>query len=381
MRELAQLSRSERRALTALLTAAVARVGRDDLATDLDRLVADAPVDALPEAAYLHRVSGVVATSLQATTTLPDDVRDELEIEREDSGLHHLMIVGTLKTIADAFNDRGLRWLVMKGPVLASRLYDQPGDRTYGDIDFLVHPEDYGPAIEILEGFGYRHTIRDWVRAKSVMAGQINLAGALLEIDLHWHLHYSNLDRRPFRLDPIAILERSVEVDVGGVTAPVLDPVDRILMLTFHAARSGGHRLVWLKDIERALTIERPDLAEVVARAEAMALAPLVGMILDRAKRVLDAPVDDATLAALLPSGLRVAERAALRLSGPAQMHDNDTPIRFLSRSARPTLLAALTDVPMRGVRTLTVRGHTFGNETDDPDEKAAYLAAVAAER
>ena len=46
------------------------------------------------------------------------------------------------------------------------------------------------------------------------------------------------------------------------------------MTLAFHAARSDGHRLVWLKDIERALAVESRDLDELVRRCRASRCAP-----------------------------------------------------------------------------------------------------------
>ena len=91
------------------------------------------------------------------------------------------------------------------------------------------------------------------------------MTSPLVPIDLHWHLHYSREDRRPFALDPDAMVERSRRVVVSGASVPTLDPVDTLLTLAFHAARSDGHRLVWLKDVERAVAVEEPDLDELGA--------------------------------------------------------------------------------------------------------------------
>lgn len=376
---LADCSRSERSALCDLLVAATAAAGRDDLSLDLDALVRAAPVDVLPAAAALHRVPGTVAAGLDGVDALPDDIRHELIEQRADAAMHHLLLVGALGEVANAFDEAGLRWLVMKGPVLAARLYANGGDRSYADIDLLVHPGDFGAAIEALEGLDYHHQIHDWARAHAVMAGQVGLLSDMLDIDLHWHLHYSEEDRRPFRIDPVAMLDRRERVEVAGLAAPVLDPVDRLLMLTFHAARSGGHRLLWLKDIERSLSVEAPDAGEIARRSRAAALAPIVGLMLDRARRVLHAPVDDALVGDLLPTPLRLAEAAAQRLTGPAQLDDDDTAVRMLSRSTRPTFIGSVTEVPARAVRHLKERRLRYDNETDDPGEKASYLAAVAA--
>ena len=197
----------------------------------------------------------------------------------------------------------------MKGPVVAALLYPDVGDRSYGDLDLLVDRRDFPQAMRVLEELGYQHAIHNWALAEEMLAGQVGMSSPAVTVDLHWHLHYSREDRRPFAVDPEAMIERTRLVDVSGVTTPTLDPVDTLLTLAFHAARSDGHRLVWLKDIERAVAVEQPDLDELVRRCRAYRCAPPVGVMLGRARSLLDADVPDEIMRALVPMTLRAADR------------------------------------------------------------------------
>lgn len=374
------LTRAERTALRAVLIRATAAAGRADARDELRPLVDAAPMHALPAAAGLHRVAGTVLRGLDGVTGVPDSVRAELAARRTQSALHNLRFVGALSQIAGAFDEAGLAWVAMKGPVVAGLLYPDVGDRTYGDLDLLLDRRDFAKGMQLLEDLGYEHSIHNWALAERMLAGQISLTSPMASIDLHWHLHYSHEDRRPFAIDPEAMIGRARRVMVSGVNVPTFDPVDTLLMLAFHAARSDGHRLVWHKDVERAIAVDQPDLDELVRRCRVERCAPPVGLILARARALLDAEVPDTIIHALTPASLRVADRAASGLGHPVQLHERGTATRLFTRSVRSSLAATLYAVPERGARSLRrfLRPPRV-NESDDANEKASYLEAVVA--
>ncbi len=374
------LTRAERSALRALLIRATAAAGRADARAELRPLVEAAPIQALPAAAGLHRVAGTVLRGLNDVTGVPDTVRADLAARRCQSALHHLRVVGALSQISRAFDEAGLSWVTMKGPVVAGLLYPDVGDRTYGDLDLLLDRRDFAQAMRLLEDLGYEHSIHNWALAERMLAGQVSLTSPMVSIDLHWHVHYSHEDRRPFAIDPEAMIGRACRVIVSGVSVPSFDPVDRLLMLAFHAARSGGHRLVWHKDVERAIAVERPDLDELVRRCRTERCAPPVGLILARARSLLDAEVPDEIIHALTPATLRVADRVASGFGPPVQLHERDTASRVFTRSVRSSTAATLYAVPERGARLLRrFLRPPHVNESDDANEKASYLQAVSA--
>jgi hypothetical protein len=372
------LTRHERDALRRLLIRATAVAGRSNAIGELSRLTAAAPIAALPAVAALHRVSGTVLRGLDGVDGVPCDVREQLAAVRRQASLHHLLVVGALGQITRSFDEAGLSWVVMKGPVVAARFYPDVGDRTYADLDLLVDRRDFPPAIGILEELGYEHAIHNWALAETMLAGQVGMKSPMLDLDLHWHLHYSSEDRRPFAIDPEAMIDRARRVVVSGLTAPTLDPVDTVLTLGFHAARSGGHRLVWLKDIERAVAVDEPDLDELVRRCRTYRCGPPVGIMLARARVFLGAEVPSEIIQALAPLPLRTLERFNDRHMRPVRLHERDTVTRFLTRSARSSTATSVAGVPTRVIRQL--RRNLFpppANETDSREEKERYLQAV----
>ena len=375
------LTPGERAALRAVLVRATAAAGRHRDDAELAGLIAAAPVERLPAAAALHRVGGTVLGGLDGIESVPPAVHAALTAMRQRAALNHLVVVGGLSQISEAFDAADVSWLAMKGPVLASLLYPDIGDRAYGDLDLLVSRFDYPRAMEILEELGFTHTMHNWALAERMLAGQVGMKNGRVTIDLHWHLHYSGEDRRPFALDPDAMLERRRQADVSGLKAWILDPVDQLLTLAFHAARSDGHCLVWVKDIERSLAVEEPDLDELVRRCRDERCGPPVGVMLGRSSTLLDADVPPETIAALTPRALRGADRVVCAVAHPIQLNERPTLTRVFTRSVRSSLAATVAEVPVRAARGLARRLHPpAAHETDSPAEKASYLRAVTAD-
>jgi hypothetical protein len=379
--ELDALTRHERAALRDLLVRATAVAGRDHDPDDLERLVAAAPIDALPAAAMMHRVAGTVLRGLDGVDGVPAAVTERLAAMREHSARRHLLYAAALGQIARAFDASDLSWVAMKGPVIALR-YPDVGDRTYNDLDMLVDRRDFPHAVRILEDLGYLHATHDWALAEQMLAGELSMSKQSVPVDLHWHLHYSHQDRRPIAIDPEAMIERSRSIAISGTRTSTFDEVDTLLTLAFHAARSDGHRLIWLKDIEREVAAEQLDFDELIRRCHQYRCARPVGLMLHRAHALLGAEVPDEVIRALAHTALRTADRVAGAIAAPVQLHERTTLTRVFTRSVRSSMFASVAAVPMRAVRRLRrVIAPPPENETDDPHEKDRYLQAVVASR
>lgn len=375
--DLGALERKQQRALVALLSRTTARAsGRGEISIDVD----DQLIGLLPHAARIHRVSGTVERGLDGVDGVPEGVGGALASAREASALRHLVTIGALEQIRRSFEAADVSWVVMKGPVVASLLYPGVGERSYNDIDLLVDGSDFPAAMHALEQLGYRHDIHNWVLAERMLAGAVGMASPLAHADLHWHLHYSRDDRRQFDIRPREMIGRARTVEVSGIAVPTFDAVDTLITLGFHAARSGGHRLIWLKDIERSLAVDRPDLDELVRRCRSYRCAAPVGLMMERARVVLGAEVPREIVQAMVPEVLLRADRAVDRLWPWIRLHEGDTVARWLSRSARESVPVTLGAIPARAWRTAGRRLRPPPvNESDDEREKASFLAAVVA--
>lgn len=371
----------------------MASLGRSDLPAPDIRGVSDRLLTAICDVALAHRVGGCVHQVL-GTSAAADGPLAVLAAERWAATSHHLTTVRTLRAVGRALDDAGVPWLVMKGPVLAAHVYGDPGLRTSGDLDLLVPRSSFAAAVGALEAAGWSLLFRNWPLIWRARAGELPLGddGGRLVLDLHWHLTFGEYDRRHLALDPAVLFERARTVVVGGMAVPTLDPVDTLLHVAFHAAHSGGDRLVWLKDVERVLAREEPDLDELVRRSEDAGCAFGVGLALDRARRVLDAQVPREVVARLLPADLRLLDRALTgrrRLTGPSHRGSVGSFVAGSLLDTRRRSVVRLGGVAVdAGRRRLVPHRHLDEHDPDRPDspthaagtrvDRERYLAWVS---
>jgi hypothetical protein len=146
----------------------------------------------------------------------------------------------TIRLVA-ALEERGIKVLPIKGPLLGERLYGQAGARVSADIDLLVAAPDLPGAVEVISALGY-------TRARSGASGPhalptlherlVSVTG-LPDVELHWRVHWYE---RHFSADMLA---RSAPGD--GCLQPLL--VDELAELLLLYARDGFAGIRLLADV------------------------------------------------------------------------------------------------------------------------------------
>lgn len=324
------------------------------------RLIERATPSVFLDLAAYHRVSGVAYARLQGIGGLPPDLVAALSVRHETALRHHLLIMWELARLRPVLDESGAAWAVIKGPVAAELLYDSPGQRTYGDLDVLVAPAQFGRVLESVQANGTRMLDRNWLAIRREMRGEVHLelpGGSLL--DLHWNL--VNIYRGDISIDTTAMLGRAQTVELGGVTVPALDSTDAVIHLALHGTLSGGDKLIWMSDIANACHRRAPDWDELVRRAEAWNVAAPVGFMLARSATVVGANAPEWVWQRLLGRRYRLLMSLVNRLS-PWQTAAGRlrTPSLLLARSMGYDLPGA-----MRWLVSRTLRGF-------DPREPAA---------
>ncbi len=240
-------------------------------------------VDQLIDLACYHRVPGVV---YRAMTTLDVDVDvgghdlADLRAAYQMAAVGHGRCLVELHGMHEVLSGLEQPWLVVKGPVLVELGYGDPGARLYEDLDLLVAPRDLASALSSIEAAGGRVTDLNWPMMAELHRAEIPmmLPSRMLG-DLHWHL----------LVTPGARARFTISIDV----------VDGLLYLCLHGSMSGGHQLVWLKDLDQMLAAEPPDWDELVVRARRCGTDLVAAVQLNRARGVLGAAVPEAVIEAL----------------------------------------------------------------------------------
>jgi putative nucleotidyltransferase-like protein len=198
--------------------------------------------------------------------------------------------------VTAALAEAGVASVLLKGPVIASWLYDDPAARPYADTDLLVDPSRAEAAGAVLRTLRFRPPpdpgtgpvpAREWRRGAFTVDVHETLPGATADWRTTWAVLSADTARRP----------------VAGVEVAVLAEPARLAHLALHAAQHGPYLPLPLEDLRRG--VERvPD-----TRWRSAA---------DVAERI-GAEAAFAGGLSLLPEGRRLLERIGLEVRDYAE--------------------------------------------------------------
>lgn len=276
------------------LAAACARATGADVAVDPE-------VPGLAEAARRHRVAAPVLALLG----LPDAAA-----ARRLAALRNAQ---ASVAIVRALEAAGIRAIVLKGAVLAQRLYGDPSARDSKDVDILVAPGDMAGAQAVLaERFAAAPSRTTQSAREAALIKDVSLTSATLGLEIELHRRLFDVPGLIPRTFDSLWAARAV-VRIGGVDVPALGLIDEALFLIGHGASSSWFRLKWVQDIARLLRILPDDTAARIAdEAARLRVEAMVGSAIDVARLLPGTPVP-VPLTALPDSADRRALTAAAR--------------------------------------------------------------------
>jgi hypothetical protein len=221
--------------------------------------------DAAWEAArWAIQVHGVGPLLHRATASWPEAgalhprLRDYLAQQHQRSAERVALLLGELAEVLVACRDAGIMALPLKGSLLATHYYPEPGLRPMNDLDVLVRPADEPRLLLVLGSLGYQPVARSW---KHLMLSRPAGRGPLVDwdgehpgnprsFDLHtriceqfWGLKHDLTNVAWAESDPGALL---------GAEAQLLRPGALLYHLAVHASSDAiarRIRLLHLHDI------------------------------------------------------------------------------------------------------------------------------------
>lgn len=210
--------------------------------------------------------------------------------------------------VVEAFAVAGVPSVVLRGPAIATWLYDHPAERQYGDVDLLVQPERLAAAHHVLEELGFSHELIRATQHDHTFHDEVWLREALL-VDLHRTL--SGAGASPSAVWQ-ALTEEVSQVAIGEVELPVLAVPGRSLVVVLHAAHHGIEFAKPLEDLRRAVarvpieiwrqtTALAGELDALGAFAAGLRLVPEGSSLAERLELSHELPVDAALRAASAP--------------------------------------------------------------------------------
>lgn len=236
-----------------------------------------------------HRVLPAVWSALGGRSGVPASIHSALYARFRAHAQRVLRFSVLLQEILQKFADCGIEALPHKGLALSQQLYGDPTMREFGDLDFLIRPEDVGRAREALRALGYQPNVQLSPRQEReyLRSGYEYVFGAGREpylLELQWQVlprFYTVGFAMP------ALFERSVELTVDGCGTRALCNEDLLLVLCVHAAKHQWVHLGMLRDIA-TLASRRIDWPSVYAQAERLGILRILWVSLLLARDLLD---------------------------------------------------------------------------------------------
>ncbi|WP_170182645.1 nucleotidyltransferase domain-containing protein [Blastococcus colisei] len=352
--------------------------------------------DRLLELANRHRVAAAVGASLRGCGDLRAEVRAKLNLASRAVAVRQLLLESELGRIDSTL--RQVPWLVVKGPALARGYYRRPELRSYVDLDVLVRPTLLHEALRLLEEKGYVLLDRNWTLLVQRLSGELHLRsprGAM--IDLHWDLFNDRATRDSYAMVTDTFFQRATSLTLaGGLQVQTLDVLDTIVHTAVHAARSGGDRLVWLKDLEQLVLAGGFSWDELAERSAQHHAELAVSVMLHRMRATFGSPeIPDEVLRQIGGRGSwRVLGRVVDRVAPVTRAGPDGSLTRMFARATRADGRSAAVELGHRLIARARRGGwaepdhtwdaahpHSVLYESGGASAKAAFFDAVGARR
>lgn len=255
-------------------------------------------VEAVLDMAVRHRISAPVMRTLARSDRLSVIDADYLRAMATERSQAALTLAAHSAKLSAALSAAGVRHLILKGAVLAQRLYGDIAARDCKDVDLFVDPKARILALRVIADCGYRPGDADMLSASvdgwrdQVAPKDVSFRHSLSRVEVELHSRLFDVEELlPRSFD--ALWGTRETVVLAGVSIPVLSVVDEFLYLCGHGALHAWFRLKWVQDIARIVaTAPATTLADVARAADAVGVRPMITSAVTLAQTLLgvDAP-------------------------------------------------------------------------------------------
>jgi hypothetical protein len=219
------------------------------------------------------------------------------------------ILMHRIGTLLAAFEEAGIKTIVLKGTALIQLYYRESGLRPMLDADVLVHAQQAEQAMELLTRLQWkpvRHK-QPQVRIPIQHSTPFEDDGGR-QVDLHWHLFWECFNAS----DDDDYWENTIPIRIGKVQTLALNPTDQLLHTCWHGARwNEVPPIRWVADAMAILgaspaEIEWPSLLK---KAQRHRIVLPVKDSLEYLKKKFDAPIPDTLLKSLSAVRISTIER------------------------------------------------------------------------
>lgn len=222
------------------------------------------------------------------------------------TNLHKALLLSReLIHIVDCLTGEGIEVLPYKGLALAEGIYGDMALRQAGDIDLLIHAQDFPRIRDIVRALGYTpHLALSAAEERAYLksgyeCGFDGAAGPNL-LELQWAIQprFYAVD-----VDHESLFQRAAAIRVAGHVMKTPSPEDLFLILSVHAAKHVWGRLIWLCDVERIMRTPGLNWRWIGSRSKDLGIARILRVTLLLINRLLNVEVPDGAETRLPPDG------------------------------------------------------------------------------
>jgi putative nucleotidyltransferase-like protein len=201
---------------------------------------------------------------------IPGHVRSTLKRESVMNAQAVLFLTGKALEVQKLLNAHSIENALFKGPLLSELAYGEVSLRQAGDIDLLIHREDFKRTKELLFSLGYQmHPQLTPAQEASHLAFHCEIQFVRDEwftvVDLHWGLSPRSF---VFGLTEDEVMSRLQTVSFARAEIKTFSTEDLILYQAMHGAKHLWRRLEWIASLaELVHNVEEFSWTEVVDRA------------------------------------------------------------------------------------------------------------------
>ena len=204
--------------------------------------------------AYMHGVLPLVYKTLKSQpAAIPSKALEYFKMRNFEIAQTNLQMSSELLRIVNVFNENGIAYIALKGPVLSQIIHGDTLQRQYTDLDLLVAQKDIYKAALLLQENDYlpEHSI-DFLKNRTFLNIGQDLTFKNKQhgvfIELHWQL-FLNLQVRKSQITLFSAQQMSS--DILGQKIDTLEFEHLLIYLCIHGSKHFWERLEWVVDIDR----------------------------------------------------------------------------------------------------------------------------------
>jgi hypothetical protein len=214
----------------------------------------------------LGRQHGMIAplrSALKHTdnSLVSPEALDRLSKEIQSCTVRSMMLTGELSRVTDHLSNLGIRIVAYKGPVLATLLHGNLGQRFFSDLDLFIDKADLPAVVTTLEKLDY--TSRKQLHWEHSFVHNDNKT----MVDVHWAF---TKDIFRFPLTFSGAWQHSRPLRVGTAEIRTFSTVDTLIAQCVNAAKDDWVSLGQIFDIAQLIAIYQDTTDDLLERAASL---------------------------------------------------------------------------------------------------------------